>query len=204
MQKRLSALLLTCILSGCQSPIETQPVSTELAAAEMPGYAVGDRFTWRQTEQEWAAEIVGIDDETIDWRSSTGATWTTAVNFALPASRWAGSSQHGDGSQAASDIEGDLFPLQVGRTQTMRVKGSSTRFPDGWDETRSCEVAGQERVTVPAGSYDTYKVVCRTEWRTYTWYYSPELGTPVIYHNRHKTRGGRPEYLVSVERAGTS
>jgi len=112
--------------------------------------------------------------------------------------------EHGDGSQEVADVEGELFPLEVGKTMRMRVTGSGTRFPEGWEVARTCEVVAEERVTVPAGTYDMFKIVCRQGKRTYTWYYAPEIAHPVFYLNRHADLGGSPQQLVRYERAGVS
>lgn len=199
----LSLCLAVSALVACQAPLATQPVSEPLAPAPLPHYAVGDRFTWLKSGDEVTVEVAGITGDQIMWSATDGATWTTTADFAMPATEWS-TPDNGKGQQQASGIMGALFPLEVGKTMTMQVMGSSAEWPQSWQLPRECAVESQQRVTVPAGSYDTYKVVCKSAERIYTYFYAPEIGHNVFYQNYHRDLGGRPQYLVRYERAGTS
>ncbi len=51
-----------------------------------------------------------------------------------------------------------------------------------------CEVKEQVRVSVPAGSFDTYHIFCETEYVKRDMFISPVLKTSVFYQWEHKTR----------------
>ena len=89
------------------------------------------------------------------------------------------------------NVKGALFPLEVGNKMSFNVVGKSTNWPDGWKEKRTCKVTAQERVTVEAGDFDAFKVVCNDEWRTRTWYFSPSVNDIVWQRSIHKTEPER-------------
>ena len=74
-----------------------------------------------------------------------------------------------------------------------------------WKATRRCEVKEEIRVTVPAGTYDTFHVVCDDDWRSRHWFVSPKLGQAVLYLSKNKRSGSthRSE-LVSWDPGGAN
>jgi hypothetical protein len=81
----------------------------------------------------------------------------------------------------------DLWPLAVGKRRWFIVDGvSSGGFPTSWYETYT--VAGKERVTVPAGTFDAYVIDWQEQGREgngYTamhrFWYAPSLGYAVRF-----------------------
>ena len=67
-----------------------------------------------------------------------------------------------------------MYPLQVGNTESWKYTGKNTKG-DSWSGMRECEVKGTAHVTVPAGSFDTYHVVCEERDSRREWHYSPTL-----------------------------
>ena len=68
----------------------------------------------------------------------------------------------------------------------------------------SCNVEGTERVSVPAGTFDTYVITCRRysdsshKWRaTRRFYYAPDLGHYVMQEDRYRSRPDKKRQLVS-------
>lgn len=188
-------------LASCTTGPETKPVTTALSPALQPDDAVGDTYVWDTGEGLVTDQIVAIRDGYVSWESSDGGSWTAATDFALPATRWSDPAEHGEGEQKATEIRGAVFPLQVGNDMTMKVEGRSDRYPDGWRNRRDCEVKSQENITVPAGSFDSYKVVCVSGKRTRTFFYSPEVGHIVYYRSYHQDKGGEPRVLVSYDKS---
>ena len=72
-----------------------------------------------------------------------------------------------------------LFPLKVGNAAKWKVRGKSSKGNE-WSTTRSCKVRGTANVTVPAGNFDTYHVVCTDDWTIRQWYFSPEVRLNVV------------------------
>lgn len=197
----LSLVALTLV--SCASGPETRPVSKALAPAPKPTYAVGDRFIWQTKDGEVTDEIVSIRGDSLRWRSSTGSTWMTPIDFSMPAESWMDTSDDGfgRGEQEATEIRGAMFPLKVGNQTSMRVQGKSDTWPDGWDHQRNCEANDQENIDVPAGSFDTFKIICASGNRTRTYNYSPEVGHIVYYNNHHKDKGSEKRVLIRHEKA---
>lgn len=97
---------------------------------------------------------------------------------------------------------GTLFPLKVGNTLKVEHRGV-TRSND-WTCADKYEVTGQAKVTVPAGTYDTYVIeTSQRDLGSYPWkgestcWYSPEVGHCVKLKWR-STNGSDDWELVSV------
>ena len=66
-----------------------------------------------------------------------------------------------------------------------------------WSSARKCEVKGQERIKIPAGEYDTYKLFCKDTWNERTYWVSPELGYEVAFKRKHK-RDKKRSYMMEL------
>ena len=186
------------ILGACQSVKPTpatlapEEAGLALAPAALPDLQPGASFTFRKNDgAEITSRVVAVDGSDTVWEGDNGWSWT-AKNFYWPVERWQGAS-----SQGAQEVTGDpdaLFPLAVGRRAAYRYQGRSTADPRGWSGRGRCSVAAAERITVPAGSFDTYKVVCEQgedlddPYRVWTRWYAPALGHPVA--SLQQTRDG--------------
>lgn len=91
--------------------------------------------------------------------------------------------------------EGDIWPLEVGKTETYAVKGSNG--DSTWQTTRKCEVKDTVMVVLGDKQLPTYEVVCTDKWNTRAWYVSPDLGQAIKY-KRYKKDGALVADYVSV------
>jgi hypothetical protein len=70
------------------------------------------------------------------------------------------------------------FPLVVGDSWSMRFHEERPLDRATEDVARACQVEGEETMTVPTGTFATFRVVCRNErnnaWISTTWY-SPQV-----------------------------
>ena len=87
-------------------------------------------------------------------------------------------------------VLGQLFPLQAGKAVTFTRRWAGEAWLD------RIEVVGTEKVTVPAGTFDTYVLLRSSElvgkdWRAEqrTWY-APELGWIVKFEGYNTAGGG--------------
>ncbi len=66
------------------------------------------------------------------------------------------------------------FPMAVGDSWSMKFHEERPLDRQTEDIVRACRVEGEETVTVPAGTFPTFRVVCRNErsdaWYLTTWY----------------------------------
>jgi hypothetical protein len=193
--KTLSVVVLASIIvAACQASsggLKTEPVSAPMPAFSVKANSVGYTRTTKNHKGETAtSELVSIEGDLYNFESSTGATWTNYANPILPSPKWSGE-DWGVGTQSIEEVEGALFPLEVGNTMSFYVVGKSTKWPDGWKDKRDCEVKAQERISVEAGDFDAFKVVCNDEWRARTYYFSPEVNDIVWYRSVHKKNPDR-------------
>jgi len=203
----LIAVGLIIVTGGCQTGQQTlnntYSSNPHLTRADLPDYAVGEYFIF---DDGTAAVVTGVSKEEVTWRYQNGAISTRYRNFILPALSWtSASSQSQTTLTASSDM---LWPLATGNrgqyesyqviSRNDRIE--STELSRKWE----CTVEGTERVSVPAGTFDTYVVACKrystssNSWRaTRKYYYAPELGHYVIRDDIFRSRSDRTRRLVA-------
>lgn len=113
-----------------------------------------------------------------------GCLWTNDGWFA-PSSSWKGCDGP-DGTQQAVK-SGDIWPLEVGKSESYEVKGQDGK--DSWQTTRTCTVKAAVLVTAGEKQLPAYQVVCDDKWQVRTWYVSPEVQQTVRFKRMHKKRG---------------
>ena len=209
--KRLLAILITVVLiivtGGCQtgqqSMIKTDSDMLELSEAALPNYSVGEYFAF---DDGTTAVVTAVSNGQVTWGYNNGATSTGYRNFILPALTWTSANRH---SKATSTAPADLlWPLATGNqgqyaTHQVISKNDrieSTELSRKW----ACAVEGTKRVSVPAGTFDTYVIVCRrysstdNSWRaTRRYYYAPELGYYVVREDKFRSRSDSTRKLVT-------
>jgi len=179
----LGTLGVVLLLAGCVAP---KPVSDGPFGTEKPGrYMVGDSFTFDNPVLTWT--VVSVEGETVYWRSDKGDEQVTGHDPLLPALGWKNPGS-GGGRRVITDIKGALFPLTnpgnmtfTSKVENWTIKDGQATPPQKWEYNWSCSVAGQETVEVPAGKFDTYKVVCgRYKPTELEFFYSPKIGHYVV------------------------
>lgn len=189
MKKRSIAAMLgiaAVALGGCAPEVKTAPASVELPPAEAKRFNVGDQWVYLVNGEPQTSTVTAVDGDVYSGANqSTGCEYQFIHAAYAPGPSWKNCS----GSSGTQQITrtGSIFPMTVGATESWAVSGSNTKG-DTWETTRNCEVKGTARVTVPAGSFDTYHVMCQDDWRVREWWFAPELGFSAISRNRHKTR----------------
>jgi hypothetical protein len=183
---------------ACASPVETEPVTADLAPAPLPARQVGQTFTYLQDEKEVVSTVVGVDGDQVSWRSSDGWQWTALTPFeGNSALSWKG--PDGEGHQQYEGNPGAIFPLQIGKS--VQVSYRAVHDGKGYGGLQICEVKDQKRVEVPAGAFDTYVVVCKSggdlskPYSTRTYYYAPAIGANVIEVTDEEGQGTRTSRL---------
>lgn len=203
--KRLSAFGVTLVLGvvGCATgPSEpAMPVSAPLGPVAYADPPVGRQLI-RTAENggnlTWT--VVAVEPGIVHLTTDRGGEVEAVTPF-LAARRWSLESTSGD-----VVVEGDpraFFPLTVGKEGRWKLVGimndRQTEF------SVHCTVAGEERVEVAAGSFDTYKIVCLNGgdpnlfYRTNTFYFAPSVNDYVkeVVRTRDR-RGERDTELVAL------
>ncbi len=195
----LAAAVLALALSGCgpsgQAPktaakavvkserapaakVATAPAKAELPPGVRRPSAVGDKGVWKQDGKEVVWETVKLNGSIAEFHGPGGCKVVLDLSSYSPALSWRDCS----GSTGSRKIEkraGGLFPLAVGNTESWQFTGRNSKGKT-WSNMRSCKVAGTANVTVPAGNFDAYHVVCRENSARYDYWFAPELGFTVI------------------------
>ncbi len=209
--KRLLVIMITVGLAiaigGCQTGKQSidnaYSQDPELPAAALPEYAVGEYFAF---DDGRSAVVTAVSNQQVTWHYNNGATSTGYRNFILPALTW---QRNGSRGKATSSAPADmLWPLATGKRgqyQSRQVitrndQANATQLSRQW----YCSVEGTKRVSVPAGSFDTYVIACERysstgqSWRaTRRYYYAPDLGHYVIREDQYRNRPGRVRQLVA-------
>lgn len=159
--------------------------------AGLPDYRVGQSFTFsdRRTRR-----VAAVEGRAVRWSGGSNGSYLAAPNFIVPILRREGSSRVV--SHRAFGRPDDLWPLQVGKSVRFRVARTIAPKTGGKPKETSyawaCRVSGRNKVTVPAGTFDTYRIECtrtsgsrQTADRRVTWYYAPKIGH---YVRRDKER----------------
>jgi hypothetical protein len=58
------------------------------------------------------------------------------------------------------------FPLKVGKKWEGKYSGYTADDGAQWDATSSCEVKAYEKVAVPAGDFDAFRIECTDAWQS--------------------------------------
>lgn len=164
--------------------IETRSDGPALAPAPLPVYGVGDAFAY---DNNRIYTVTAVKGDRIDWDAGPDYRYATRRNFTLPKLSW--SWTHKDGTVTSGTATPDtppdtLWPLKVGNRAGygsedtyIDAEGKESPFHQDW----KCWVAGTEKVSVPAGDFDTFEIVCDRRYDNYWaqrthWFYAPAVG----------------------------
>ncbi len=159
--------------------VETASAKAELPPGVRRPLKVGDKSVWKQSNgKELTWKTVKLDGSIAEVHGSNGCKAVTDLSSYSPSLGWRGCSGH-TGSHKIEKRSGRLFPLAVGNTEHWQFSGRNDKG-NTWSGRRNCKVAGTANVTVPAGNFDAYHVVCRENSARYDYWFAPELGSTVI------------------------
>lgn len=148
--------------------------STALGPAPLPVYSVGDTYVFDSPRETWT--ITQVTEEKVAWESDLGGTRQTTVDPLLPSLRSA-APEIGAVTRIITEKQGDLWPLVVGNETTFVVAAGMDQPPYSQSLRWSCRVVGTNLVTVPAGSFNAYKVACaRSDGLRLNTYHAPAVG----------------------------
>ena len=197
----------TCALSHTPSAqaADIKPVSAALAPMPKPTPQIGSTRTWKDSYgKKYSETITGVDKATANYETSYGCTATRAHHeFLAQWLKWKNCGRRrSNGRGSITNLEGRIWPLKVGNKWKYDYEGS-TESGRSWSGQRSCEVKGQVRVSVPAGGFDTYRVVCETAYVRREYHISPVIKINVLikWEHKFKLRDGYRE-LMSYEPGG--
>ena len=202
-EKILSGIVIWMLVSmsfgGCATaPRLPGPI---LDSAPLPAYREGTTFVYSDGKWEF---VVKASPDTVTWKDNRNYISSGPRDFTRRRTKWqtktrSGKRQYGPRDDLIVKSEVTVWPLRVGNmadyseTGTWTDKdGLETSYKSEW----SCEVPGTERVSVMAGEFDTYMIVCKRYYvsksksqsrfrEVKTWYYAPEAGHYVLTTSKY-------------------
>ena len=134
-----------------------------------PLYETGDVYIYTDGSVE---TVVSADRQSVAWQNANGSRWASPFDFTLAT-----------GQENGVTVQQPLsWPLTVGAVSSYAVK-SGAGAADPWQ----CAVEQREKISVAAGTFDTYKILCHPEGdasgagQSRAWYYAPALRHYVRY-----------------------
>ena len=207
----IAAIGLLAALSayGCASvPAHSDAAGPRLEPAPLPAYSQGTTFVYSDGKWETVIDTTG---GVVTWKDYRNYTYSGSPDFTYRPSIWQGKTlsinrQFGPRSDLFIKNTTTLWPLRAGNSASYSEKG--TRVSKGGAQSNyqtvwACSVPGTERVSVMAGDFDTYEIVCKrysvsrkkkTRFRlreVKTWNYAPEVGHFVLVTTEYYT-GKKP------------
>ena len=193
-----------------RSDQESQSAKTDpkLQVGAPPAYETGNTFVYSDGRVD---TVVGLKGDMVRWRRNDGTKFTADRNFLLPWAYW--QSQTESGTQTLDGEPGALWPRASGQEVSFSVdsvvqqggSGALTKSMERW----RCRLAGERKVTVMAGTFDTLKLICNRAASTSApalervWYYAPSIQHFVRLENRSQVAGESNETeLVTIRPGG--
>ncbi len=169
--------------------------------APLPVYRSGTTFVY--ADGSWET-VVSASGEEVVWKDHNGFLSSGSPDFTHRRTRWEHDNRYGTrtfGPREDLLLKGEtsLWPLKSGKVAHFNETGvwSENQGPEqAYSAQWSCEVAGRQKVAVPAGSFDTWKIDCARFsllggrnlshlWETWTWYYAPSVNHYVLAVSKH-------------------
>jgi hypothetical protein len=193
----------------------SQAAGSELRQAPLPVYKKGKTFIYSNGTWE---TVTASSQAFVIWRDHRGFVSSGSPDFTRRRADWQtktrqGARQFGPRKDLWIKKKTSLWPLQIGNVAAYS-ETSTQRRKDEPEKTSlynwSCEVAGTERVSVMAGEFETWKIVCKrysgkkvssksSIREIKTWYYAPEIGHYVLTTNQYFTgKSAKRLELVAV------
>jgi len=165
---------------------------------EAPARAVGDTEVWKSRTGTTTHTLVAIDATSMRYEvAESGCTYTLPRDGLLPWTAWTNCRPRADGTQTVTLTEGQIWPLEIGRTWHYRRAGSDVSG-DEWDEEGRCEVTKQTRVQNSWGFFRVFYTVCTSGAERRALYVSPDLGRSVRTWHSRLDGSDRPRKLELV------
>lgn len=172
---RVGALVFFCAALTVET-FYSEAVAQSLPEMQQPSLAVGEKVVGVDGNgNEITYELVEKTDDSMSWVGSDGCKWKKPPTGFAPATEWSNCNGRSGSAFVSFWGEGRPWPLKVGNSWQYDIDGGN------WSDSRKCTVEGTEKVTVPLGTFDTFKVVCEEGRQTHYYNISPKLQRIVKY-----------------------
>jgi hypothetical protein len=203
MDRRLLRILMQAVLIVMATCILSIPANAAAAEAlvPLPAYRRGATFIY--ADGTWETVVNTTADEVV-WKNHLGFLSNGSPDFTRLRTHWESASRRGIRAFSPREdlflkSETSVWPLKTGRSAHFKETGawSEKEGPEhAYSALWSCNVAGRQTVSVPAGSFDTWEIECSRFsligyrnssllWETLRWYYAPAVGHYVLVVSKH-------------------
>lgn len=196
--------LATILSAGRGGAMQSRSSSNETG---LPDYIPGTTFIFADGTRE---TVLSSTADRVAWKNHEGSEYSGSPDFTRRPQNWQSprlkvKRTFGERTDLLFKGPTSLWPLREGNKASYMETGVWTD-ESGAERTYraywSCEVVGRERVSVPAGLFDSYEIECRRYSvssslksrlrQVDTWFYSPAVGHYVLKESRY-TSGKPPE-----------
>ena len=203
----LSIALFAC---GCATlPAASKTAGPQLEPASLPSYSRGTIFVY--SDGKWET-VTDTSPGMVTWRDYRNYVSSGSSDFTYRPLKWEGKTrsvtrQFGPRADLFTQNATTIWPLRAGNVANysetgtwIEKDGAESSYRTDW----SCTVTATERVSVMAGDFDTFKIVCKryhvspSKNKSHlreqkTWNYAPEVGHYVLattkyYYNKKSRR----------------
>ena len=192
----MTSFMVACFLLIPCSFSEAQQAGSRAQSVPLPVYQKGTTFVYSNGTWE---TVISSSPHLVTWENYRGYVSSGSPDFTRRRTEWQTRTRQGTRQfESRKDLwfkkKTTLWPLRIGNEATYTE--ISTQRRQGKTETTArynwaCEVAGTERISVMAGEFDTWKIVCKrypgkdvsTKSKVReitTWYYAPVVGHYVL------------------------
>jgi len=207
-------MILTMMVLGCTSAQRSADVHQN--PEPLPVYRQGVTFVF--ADGTWET-VKAVAPNIVSWKDHRGYTSNGTPDFTRRHIYYKtrirqGTRTFGPREDLIIRSKEVLWPLKIGNRASYTETGTWIDKRDGsehfYRSQWSCEVVGTERVTVPAGEFNTWKISC-TRYNVSgqgvqsrakeikTWYYAPEIGHYVLVtRNYLYDKPSRRQELLAV------
>ena len=192
-------MFLSLSVSGCATaPRSAGPI---LNPAPLPSYREGTTFIY--SDGTWES-VMDASAETVTWKDYRKYISSGPRDFTRRRTKWqtknrSGTREYGLRGDLIAESDTILWPLSVGNTANYTESGTwqdkdgtETNYQSLW----SCKVAGTVSVSVMAGEFATWEIVCKrynlskrksqSKLREVkAWYYAPAVGHYVLTTSKY-------------------
>lgn len=176
------SLALGVTLTACstmEQSVKTAAVPVELPAMDRPDdHAVGAEFHWITNGEKLTSKVIAVEDGVSTIQLEDGCEWKHLGWDWAPVLEINNCYGRSESSQIRKS-EGSPWPMQTGK----KWSHSYTRFQDSGKTTRltyRCEVNTAEIVSIPAGEFRAFKIICKDRSSTKTYWFTPDHAAGVV------------------------
>ncbi|MBW2442464.1 MAG: hypothetical protein JRH12_18455 [Deltaproteobacteria bacterium] len=203
---------------GCATvPPSSVTAGPRLEPAPLPAYSQGTTFVY--SDGKWET-VIDNASGLVTWKDHRNYVYSGSPDFTFRPSEWQGKNRRVSrqfGPREDLFIQGptNLWPLRAGNLASYSENGtwvSKGGAESTYQTVWSCAVPVTERVSVMAGDFDTYRIVCkrysvyrrttRTRYRlreTKVWNYAPAVGHYVLATTEYNSdKAPRRSELLAV------